>query len=134
MKHQLPPDEHIYPIVDLALSEDTGHGDATTEALIPPGLLGRATVLAKAEGVLAGIEVAAMILRRVDPSLEFSALVEDGSRIKPGDMIARVSGSVTSILRASGSKRATVARVSFASSRSTWTAVPHSITPNGWRP
>jgi len=98
MKNRLPPDEHIYPIVDLALTEDTGHGDATTEALIPPGLLGRATVLAKADGVLAGIEVAGMVLRRVDPSLEFSALVKDGSRIKPGDVIATVSGKVASIL------------------------------------
>ena len=100
MKKQLPPDEHIYPIVDLALAEDTGHGDATTETLIPPGLLGRATVLAKAEGVLAGILVAGMIFRRVDPSLEFCVLVEDGSRIRPGDRIATVSGRVASILLA----------------------------------
>ena len=100
MENQLPPDDHIYPIIDLALAEDTGHGDATTEALVPPELLGRASILAKADGVLAGMPVAGIVFHRVDPSLEFSALVEDGSRIRPGDRIGSVSGRVASILRA----------------------------------
>ncbi len=92
------PEEQVESIVDIALTEDRVSEDVTSEALIPPGLLGRASILAKAEGVLAGIELAGMIFRRVDPSLEFSALVEDGSRIRPGDRIATVSGRVASIL------------------------------------
>ena len=100
MKNQLPPDESIFPIIDLALAEDTGHGDVTSEALIPPTLLGRASILAKAEGVLAGIEVAGKVFLRVDPSLEMSVLTRDGTRIMPGDIIATVSGGVSGILRA----------------------------------
>ncbi len=100
MKNQLPPDESIFPIIDLALAEDTGHGDVTSEALIPPTLLGRASIRAKAEGVLAGIEVAGKVFLRVDPTLEMTVLIGDGSRIKPGDIIATVSGGVSGILRA----------------------------------
>ena len=100
MKNQLPPDESIFPIIDLALAEDTGHGDVTSEALIPPTLPGRASILAKAEGVLAGIEVAGKVFLRVDPSLEMTVLIGDGTRIKPGDTIATVSGGVSGILRA----------------------------------
>ena len=100
MKNQLPPDESIFPIIDLALTEDTSHGDVTSEALIPPTLPGRASILAKAEGVLAGIEVAGKVFLRVDPSLEMTVLIGDGTRIKPGDTIATVSGGVSGILRA----------------------------------
>lgn len=100
MKNQLPSDESIFPIIDLALAEDTGHGDVTSEALIPPALVGKATVLAKAEGVLAGIEVAGKVFLRVDPSLEMTVLIGDGTRIMPGDIIATVSGGVSGILRA----------------------------------
>ncbi len=100
MKNQLPPDESIFPIIDLALAEDTGHGDVTSEALIPPTMLGRASIRVKAEGVLAGIEVAGKVFLRVDPSLEMTVLIGDGTRIMPGDTIATVSGGVSGILRA----------------------------------
>ena len=100
MQNQLPPDRHITPVIDLALEEDTGHGDITSEALIPPALTGSAIILAKAEGVLAGIEVAGKVFARVDSSLKMTVLIADGSRINPGDAIATVSGGVASILRA----------------------------------
>ena len=86
--------------IDLALAEDTSHGDVTSEVLIPPELQGQASILAKAEGILAGIEVARGVLLRVDPSLEVDLLITDGARIKPGDIIATVSGRVTSIFKA----------------------------------
>ena len=100
MKNQMPPDESIFPIIDLALAEDTGHGDITSEVLIPQALLGKATILAKAEGVLAGIDIARKILLRVDESLEVTILIGDGNRITHGDIIATVYGKVASILRA----------------------------------
>ncbi len=87
-------------IIDLALAEDTSHGDVTSEILIPPELEGRATVLVKAEGVLAGIGVAKQVFLRVDPSLKVEVHIEDGRRIKPGDVVATISGSVASILKA----------------------------------
>ncbi|HEY41595.1 MAG TPA: carboxylating nicotinate-nucleotide diphosphorylase [Dehalococcoidia bacterium] len=92
--------EQIDRIINLALVEDTGQGDVTSEALIPAKLLGKATIEAKAEGVLAGIDVAGRVLLRVDPSLEFTVLIPDGTRIRPGDKIATVSGRVISILKA----------------------------------
>ncbi len=87
-------------IIDLALAEDTGHGDVTSEALIPPQLQGTASILIKARGILAGGQVAREVFLRADPSLKVEVLIEDGARVKPGDAIATVSGKVMSILKA----------------------------------
>ena len=86
-------------IIDLALVEDVSHGDLTSEALIPSGIQGRASILAKAEGVLAGIEVSKRVFFKVDPSLEFKGLTKDGTRVKPGDTVATISGEALSILK-----------------------------------
>ncbi len=92
-------EEQLNNIIDLALAEDTGHGDVTSQALIPPELQGKAFIQAKARGVLAGGEVARRIFLRVDPSLQIEVLIKDGAIVKPGDMIAIVSGRVISILK-----------------------------------
>ena len=86
-------------IIDLALAEDVSYGDLTSEALIPSGIQGRASILAKAEGVLAGIEVSKRVFFKVDPSLEFRELIKDGTRVKPGDTVATISGEALSILK-----------------------------------
>ena len=86
-------------IIDLALAEDVSHGDLTSEALIPSGIQGRASILAKAEGVLAGIEVSKRVFFKVDSSLEFKGLTKDGTRVKPGDTVATISGEALSILK-----------------------------------
>ena len=86
-------------LVDRALAEDLGGGEVTTEALIPGDQQGTASVVAKAEGVLAGIEVAERVFHRVDSELKVDILVEDGGRVKPGDIVARVEGKVASILK-----------------------------------
>jgi len=91
--------EELNRLIDLALIEDTGHGDVTSEALIPPELQGKASILVKARGILAGGEVAKGVFLRVDPSLKVSVLIKDGARVKPGDLIATVAGRVTSILK-----------------------------------
>ena len=93
-------EKQIDTIVDLALAEDTSHGDITSEALIPPDLSGKASLLVKETGVLAGIEVAGRIFQRVDPSLEIDILIKDGAAIKPGDIAGTIVGSVISILKA----------------------------------
>jgi len=90
----------VNTIIDLALAEDLSSGDVTSEALIPPELQGKASVLVKAEGILAGGEVAKKAFLRVDPSLEVELLIKDGARVKPGDIIATVTGRVISILKA----------------------------------
>ena len=94
------PEKEVDAVIDVALSEDTGHGDVTSEALIPPALAGRAEVLVKEKGILAGIEVAARVFHRVDPLLKIDILIKDGSAIKPGDIAATIVGGVTGMLKA----------------------------------
>jgi len=93
-------EEKFNSIIDFALSEDISHGDVTSEALIPSELHGKASILVKDRGILAGGEVAREVFLRVDPSLKVELLIEDGTRVKPGDIIATVSGRVISILKA----------------------------------
>ena len=93
-------EEQVDNIIDLALTEDIGPGDVTSEALIPPELHGKASILIKAEGILAGSEVAKGVFLRVDPSLKVEVLTKDGAKVKQGDIIATVSGKVISIFKA----------------------------------
>lgn len=95
-----PFEEQVDNIIDIALAEDISHGDITSEVLIPPELKGKASLLAKAEGIVAGVEVARRVFLRIDPSLKVEVLFEDGARIKPGDIIATIFGRVISILKA----------------------------------
>ena len=90
----------IESLIDRALSEDLSIGDPTCEALIPPDLRARAVMVAKTEGVLAGVDVALAVFRRVDPTLDACARLSDGSSLSPGDEIATVSGSAASIMMA----------------------------------
>ena len=90
----------IESLIDRALAEDLSIGDPTTEILIPGDLTGRANLVAKAEGVLAGIEVALAVFARVDRGLICTAFMDDGNRLEPGADIASVEGPISSILTA----------------------------------
>lgn len=85
-------------IVDLALAEDIGTGDVTTLATVPAESRARAVMLAKSDGVLSGLDAAAYAFRRIDPSVDFVRLVDDGSRIAKGTPIAEISGNARSML------------------------------------
>ena len=95
---------HLTPevqrLIDQALSEDLTFNDPTTAGIIPADLKGFGVIRSKADGVLAGVEIALAVFSRVDPRLRTEALVEDGTALAPGDSIARVEGSAASILRA----------------------------------
>jgi nicotinate-nucleotide pyrophosphorylase (carboxylating) len=93
-------EKQLDKVIDLALAEDAPQGDISSEALIPPDLSSKARLLVKESGVLAGIEVAENVFRRVDSRLQYEVLIKDGNAIKPGDIVAIVSGSVISILKA----------------------------------
>jgi nicotinate-nucleotide pyrophosphorylase (carboxylating) len=93
-------DKQLDIIIDLALAEDISHGDISSEAIIPPELSGKASILVKEKGVLAGGEVARRVFHRIDPSLKVAVLIKDGDTVQPGDIAATVTGSVTSILKA----------------------------------
>jgi nicotinate-nucleotide pyrophosphorylase (carboxylating) len=90
----------IEEIIDRALAEDLSKGDVTTEALIPGDQRGAGFIVAKKEGILAGTGAATQVFHRVDPELKVEILLEDGARVKPGSKVARVSGSIASILKA----------------------------------
>jgi len=96
----LSTNSQIEKIIDHALAEDLGKGDVTTEALISSEQQGTAFIMAKGEGILAGIEAAKQVFHRVDPELKVEVLLEDGARIKAGSEVAKVSGSIASILKA----------------------------------
>lgn len=95
---ELPPE--VYRLIDAALTEDETFNDPTTGLLIPPDLRGAGMLRAKAEGVLAGLEVAQAVFRRVDPALDFCGLLADGAALTPGTDIAKIAGSAAAILRA----------------------------------
>lgn len=90
----------IRQIIALALAEDLGKGDVTTNSLIPDEKIGVASILAKEEGILAGVEIAEEVFRRVDPKLKIKVWLKDGAKIGSGDMIAVVEGRIASILKA----------------------------------
>jgi nicotinate-nucleotide pyrophosphorylase (carboxylating) len=95
----MPLDRNIIlPFIDLALKEDIGDGDHTSLSTIPSGQVGEAQLIIKDEGVLAGVAVALEIFRVVDPRLNVQVLLEDGTRVRNGDIGMYVSGSVHSIL------------------------------------
>jgi nicotinate-nucleotide pyrophosphorylase (carboxylating) len=92
--------KQVERIVKNALAEDLAFGDVTTEMIIPSALVGKASILVKKEGVLAGIEVAKEVFRQVDRSLHFKALVKDGAKVHKGEVVATIEGRAASILKA----------------------------------
>jgi nicotinate-nucleotide pyrophosphorylase (carboxylating) len=85
-------------IIDLALREDIGGGDITSVATVPAGLQAQGTLQAKAPGVISGLEVAREVFQRVDPSVTFTPLVQDGQRVEAKTPIATVAGPARSLL------------------------------------
>lgn len=89
------------PIVRLALAEDLGRaGDLTTDATIPQGTQMSVVIAARQPGIVAGLDAAAYALQLIDPSVSLKIELQDGSAIKPKDVIARLDGSARSILTA----------------------------------
>jgi nicotinate-nucleotide pyrophosphorylase (carboxylating) len=82
-----------------SLEEDIGDGDHSSQACIPPDATGKARLLIKEEGLLAGSRVAKEVFRIVDRDLVFDQFIEDGSAIIPGDIAFHISGRSRSILR-----------------------------------
>jgi nicotinate-nucleotide pyrophosphorylase (carboxylating) len=91
-------DPTIKQLIAQALSEDIGPGDVTTDATIPVGSTSVATMLAKQEMVLAGLEVSRAVFQQLDPGIEFTPFAKDGDRVRAGAEIARLSGSTQALL------------------------------------
>jgi nicotinate-nucleotide pyrophosphorylase (carboxylating) len=98
MKMKISNDEVIIDILERALFEDIGDMDITTESMVPEDLPGIGKLIAKEDGVIAGLEVAELIFNILDDSLNFHSSVSDGAEVKSGQLIAVVAGSINSIL------------------------------------
>ncbi len=91
-------DQTALDLVRAALAEDLGAGDVTTDSVIPESDRCEAVLIARASGVVAGLDVAAAVFAETDPLTRFEASVEDGCRVSEGDVVARVAGRTRSIL------------------------------------
>lgn len=91
-------DELIDDLLNLAFAEDVGDGDHTTLSTIPSDAIGKQKLLIKEEGIIAGVDIAKKVLNKVDSELKIEVFIEDGSRVKPGDIAFIVEGRVQSLL------------------------------------
>ena len=98
MKEEYIP--FVNDLIELAIREDIGDGDHSSLACIPHDERGRMKLLVKQEGVLAGVEVAETVLRRLDSEAKFEKRLDDGARVKPGDIAFYVEGRLISLLQA----------------------------------
>ncbi len=87
-------------LIELALSEDIGGGDVTSEFFIPEDRDAKAWVAVRKAGVVSGVDMAARVFSRVNPALKVEILIQDGSRVGPGALLMCVTGSARSILTA----------------------------------
>ena len=87
-------------IITNAIREDVGDGDHSSLACIPASAQGKAKLLVKDEGVIAGVEFAKKVFEYVDKDMTVETLIEDGSKVKYGDIVFYVEGASQSILKA----------------------------------
>jgi nicotinate-nucleotide pyrophosphorylase (carboxylating) len=90
----------LHLIIENGIREDIGAGDFSSLACIPNNAMGKAKLLVKDEGIIAGVEFAKMIFAEVDANLFVETFINDGEKVKHGDVVFHVSGSSQSILRA----------------------------------
>ena len=89
----------VNKLIQLALDEDIGSGDITTDNLIDPHLGGSGVLIAKEPLVLAGIDIAGRVFHHLDPAIEFQALLSDGDTADTGDTLAHIRGNLAALLK-----------------------------------
>ncbi len=92
--------QYIHLFIKNAIAEDLGDGDHTSLSTIPEGAQGKAKLIIKEDGVLAGVELALAIFEQIDPRLSTEVFLKDGATVKYGDIAFTVAGSTHSILLA----------------------------------
>jgi nicotinate-nucleotide pyrophosphorylase (carboxylating) len=88
----------IKPAIDYALDEDIGNGDITTNLLVPSGLRAKATMVAKSDGIIAGLEVAKYVFTTISADITWNTFVSDGDKVSKGDVILEITGSYRALL------------------------------------
>lgn len=92
--------QEVEAVLDLALREDMGSGDVTTESVVPEDAVLTGELRAKGSGVISGVGLCGAVFRKLDPDCEWEEMVCDGDRVSPGDVIACVTGRGRAILSA----------------------------------
>ncbi len=95
----LSVDELEERLIDLSFAEDIGDGDHTTLCCIPEDAMGKSHLLIKEDGILAGVEVAKKVFHRFDPTMKVEVPINDGAKVKKGDIAMIVTGKVRSLLQ-----------------------------------
>lgn len=91
-------EELIEDLLDLSFAEDVGDGDHTTLSTIPADAMGKSQLIIKEDGILAGVETAKKVLEKVDPSIKMEVFIQDGNKVKKGDIAFVAEGPVRSLL------------------------------------
>jgi len=94
------PNSHFDEFIENALKEDIGDGDHTSRACIPRNAIGKAQLLIKEKGILAGVDVAVRIFTKLDPDIKIEFLKKDGDQVAPPDIAFVVEGRVMALLKA----------------------------------
>ncbi len=94
----MKPDKHLIQLIDLALAEDLGSGDLTTEAIFPQRYLGRAVILAREKLVVSGLQAAAAVFRRLSRACRFQPAVQEGTEVRKDAKLADLRGPVRALL------------------------------------
>jgi len=90
----------IHDLIDLALREDIGTGDITSETTIPDDVMAKGIILSKDEGIIVGLDVAGEVFHSIDAEVDFSKLVSDGDKITKGQELVVIEGKARSLLTA----------------------------------
>src|SRR5882762_10917086 len=91
----------VEPLVRAALLEDLGRaGDLTTDAIVPAAARGEAALVARQAGIIAGLDLAFLAFRLLDPAIEFRVARPDGTAVAPGDLVATIAGPARGMLTA----------------------------------
>ena len=85
-------------LIDMAFAEDIGTGDITTDSLVPAAHRGHGTIVAKEELILAGIDIAQSVFRKLDPEVQFQSFHEDGAAITRGETVLEIEGRMRALL------------------------------------
>jgi len=94
-KHAL---KAAHKLIAIALKDDVGDGDITTNSIVPAEIRRKAKMVAKADGVIAGLPVAEMVFRELDPDMVWNELVKEGDKVKSGDVLVEFKGSYRALL------------------------------------
>jgi nicotinate-nucleotide pyrophosphorylase (carboxylating) len=92
--------DYITDLINIAINEDIGDGDHTSLSCIPSEAQGKAHLLVKEPGIIAGVELAEIIFKTIDPNISFFKKINDGEKVSVGDIVFIVKGKSQSILQA----------------------------------